>query len=484
MASTPLPENQAPFTPEEILAAAGAKQIVSPSHALRGVSTDSRAAAPGNVFVALRGDRHDGHEHLAQAIERGAKAVIVDREVEVASGVGVFRVDDTLAALGALAGHHRRRYDIPLVAITGSVGKTSTKELVAAALAGIGKRVASTRGNLNNRIGVPLTLFTLGPDHDAAVIEIGMNVPGEIADLTAITAPTIGVVTAVAQVHTEGVGGIEGVAREKGALLAGLGENAVAVWNADEPRLADYAARAPRRIGFGRVEEADVRLVRWELDGHGGTLASYRVPGREGPLEARLAMLGESASVNAAAALAVISVIEGARLEEAAAALRAVPPADHRMVPIELASGLLVIDDTYNASPRSAVAALETAALLASERGGALIAVLGDMLELGREAERLHADVGREAVRAGARALIACGELMTHAGRAAINATASEPRGARAKVVLLKSADDAAACARDIAGERDVILVKGSRGMRMERVVDALRAGDGTRGEA
>lgn len=483
MASTPLPENQAAFAPEELLEAASAKMIVTPSHPLSGVSTDSRAITQGNVFVALRGDRHDGHEHLAQAIERGAAAVVVDRDVDVPPGIGVFRVGDTLAALGALAGHHRRRYAIPVVAITGSVGKTSTKELVAAALSGIGKNVAFTRGNLNNRIGVPLTLLTLGSEHDAAVIEIGMNVPGEIADLTAITAPTIGVVTAVAEVHTEGVGGIDGVAREKGALLAGLGADAVAVWNADEPRLADYAARAPRRIGYGRVEDADVRLVRWELDGHGGTLASYRVPGREAPIDVRLAMLGESAAVNAAAALAVISVVDGARLDDAAAALRAVRPGDHRMVPIELASGLLVIDDTYNASPRSAVAALETASLLASARGGALIAVLGDMLELGREADRLHADVGREAVRAGARALIACGELMTHAGRAAINAAASEPRGARPKVVLLKSADDAAACAREIAGERDVILVKGSRGMRMERVVDALRGNEG-RGEA
>src|SRR5690606_34665410 len=146
-----------------------------------------------------------------------------------------------------------------------------------------------------------------------------------------------------------------------------------------------------------------------------------------------------------------------------------------RMVPIELPSGLLVIDDTYNASPRSTVGALETAALLASTRGGALIAVLGDMLELGRDAERLHADVGREAVRSGAQALIACGELMTHAGRAAINAAAAEPRGARAKVVLLKNAADAAGCVRELAGERDVVLVKGSRGMHMESVVEALR---------
>src|SRR5690606_10226416 len=152
------------------------------------------------------------------------------------------------------------------------------------------------------------------------------------------------------------------------------------------------------------------------------------------------------AAVNAAGALAVTCALDGSRLDDAVAGLATVPPASSRMVPIELPSGLLVIDDTYNASPRSTVGALETAALLASTRGGALIAVLGDMLELGRDAERLHADVGREAVRSGAQALIACGELMTHAGRAAINAAAAEPRGARAKVVLLKNAADAAGC--------------------------------------
>lgn len=476
MASTPLPVNQAAFTPEEILEATNAKTVAPLTEPISGVSTDSRTVQEGNVFVALRGERFDGHEYVEDAIAKGARAVIVDREVE-AGRAGVFRVDDTLSALGALASFHRRRFSVPVIAITGSVGKTSTKELVAAALRGLGKNVAATRGNLNNRIGVPLTLFTLGAEHDAAVIEMGMNLPGEIAELTTIAQPTIGVVTAVAEVHTEGVGGIDGVAREKGALLRGLGPGAVAIWNADEGRLAEHAARsgAARRISYGRVEGADVRLARWELDGHGGTHASYRVPGRDAPLDVRLAMLGESAAVNAAGALAVTCALDGSRLDDAVAGLATVPPASSRMVPIELPSGLLVIDDTYNASPRSTVGALETAALLASTRGGALIAVLGDMLELGRDAERLHADVGREAVRSGAQALIACGELMTHAGRAAINAAAAEPRGARAKVVLLKNAADAAGCVRELAGERDVVLVKGSRGMHMESVVEALR---------
>lgn len=476
MAATPVPENQAAFAAHEIVDATRAAMLVAPSRPIRGVSTDSRRVEPGNVFVALRGATYDAHEHVEGAIAKGAHAIVVEREVDVPAGVGVFRVDDTLSALGALAGFHRRRFDIPVAAITGSVGKTTTKELIAAALVGIGRRTAYTRGNLNNRIGLPMTLFTLGPDHDAAVVELGMNVPGEIAALTAIADPTVGVVTAVAEVHTEGVGGLEGVAREKGALLTGLREDAVAVWCADAPMIADYAERsgAARKIAYGLAESAHVRLVRWELDGHAGTRASYRVPQRDAVLDARLALLGEAAAVNAAGALAVVSAIDPERIEDAAAAIGTVPPLPHRMAARELASGLLVIDDSYNASPRSTIAALETASLLAATRGGALIAVLGDMLELGRDAERLHAEVGREAVRAGARALIACGELMTHAGRSALKATMETSGGPRAKVVLLKSAEDAAECVRELAKERDVVLVKGSRGMKMERVVDAL----------
>ncbi len=471
MAATPVPENQAAFRAEEITAAARAAMIAEPARAIAGVCIDSRRVAPGNVFVALRGATHDAHAYVPQAVEAGASAVIVEREVEAPRGVGVFRVEDSLAALGALAALHRRRFDIPVVAITGSVGKTSTKELIAAALGGLGLETASTRGNLNNRVGVPMTLFTLAPEHDAAVVELGMNVPGEIADLTTMSAPTAGVVTAVAEVHTEGVGGIEGVAREKGALLLGLDAKGTAIWNADEPVLAPYAAESPaaRKLGYGRGEGADGRLLSFEVDAS-GTRARYRVGGRE--LEVGLAMLGGAAATNAAAALAVAHAIAPDRLDDAARAIASVQPRAHRMVPVE-ASGLLVIDDTYNASPRSAIAALETASVLASTRGGKLIAVLGDMLELGKDAERLHADVGREAIRAGAAALIACGELMTHAGKAALVATMSGT-GRRAKVVLLKDPSDAAGCVRELAGPNDVVLGKGSRGMRMERVVEAL----------
>ncbi len=476
MAATPIPSNQAAFSASEIAEVTGADVVAAPSQRGVGVSTDSRTTVAGNLFVALSGPTHDGHDHVRAALEKGARAVLVERDVDVPEGVGVFRVDDTLSALGALAGFHRRRYDVPVVAITGSVGKTSTKELVAAALTGLGHHLVYTHGNLNNRIGVPMTLFTLGPEHDAAVIEVGMNVPGEIEDLTAITAPTVGIVTAVGEVHTEGVGGLSGVAREKASLLMGLSADATAIWRMEAPLLDALAPRSPagRKLTYGLGEDAEVRLIRYELDGHGGTEASYRLPSREQALDVRLQSLGEAAAVNAAAALAVIEALEPARLEDAARALAEVPPHPGRMVPRELPSGLLLIDDTYNASPPSTRAALETASALANARDGKLVAVLGDMLELGHDAERLHEDIGREAARVGAGALIACGELMSHAGRAALKATMESSARPRMKVILIKKVEDAADLVRELAAPHDVVLVKGSRGMRMERVVEAL----------
>jgi UDP-N-acetylmuramoyl-tripeptide--D-alanyl-D-alanine ligase len=471
--ATPIPENEAVFSAEELRAVAN---MIRRCGDVRGVAVDSRAVREGNLFVALRGDKHDAHAFVPQAIAQGARALLVDRDVEAPEHVGVFRADDTLVALGALGALHRRRFEIPLIAITGSVGKTTTKELTRAALEGAGRHTMATRGNLNNRVGVPMTLLTLSAEHDAAVIEMGMNVPGEIADLCTIARPTIGAVTSIAEVHTEGVGGIDGVAREKGALFEGLGADAVAIFNADEPRLTPYLERsaAARKIGFG-TGKAQVQLVSWSIDAGAKTRASYAVG--EKNIELTLGLLGGAAAIDAACALAIVHAIEpddAAKLDAAAQAIANLAPGEHRMTPIALANGALVIDDAYNASPRAVKAAIETSAALAKARNGALIVALGDMLELGRDAERLHAEVGKEAARAGAKAVIVCGELMAHAGRAALQVTMESKAGARAKIVILRNVDDAAECVRELMGSRDVVLVKGSRGMRMERVVDAL----------
>lgn len=474
MSATPIPDNAARFTPEELLEATGGRWLARPTRAVEGVCLDTRRVAPGNLFVALRGETHDAHDYVDQAIAAGAHAVVVDREIDAPESVGVLVVDDTLTALGDLAALHRRRFDVPVVCITGSVGKTTTKELVAAALTGLGHQTVFTRGNLNNRVGVPMTLFTLDERHDAAVIEIGMNVPGEIADLAAMARPTVGVVTAVAAVHTEGVGGLEGVAREKGALLEALAPEGAAVWFVDDAPLAAYAERSPAgtKIGYGTVEGADVRLSRWELEADGRTQAHVTWEG--GQVDLSLSLLGQAAAINATGAIAVVRALAPEKVEAGAAALTHVPQPPHRMATVPMADGLLVIDDAYNASPRSMEAALDTAAALAGARGGKLIAVLGDMLELGRYEEPAHAEVGREAVRVGAAHLIACGERMAHAGRAALTATMERPAASRTKIVLLKDAADAADCVREVARPEDVVLVKGSRGMRMERVVSAL----------
>jgi UDP-N-acetylmuramoyl-tripeptide--D-alanyl-D-alanine ligase len=427
--------------------------------------------------VALRGERFDGHDHVAAAAGAGATAVMVERPVEVPEGVGVLRVPDTLEALGRLAAHHRGRFDLPVIAVTGSVGKTSTRTLLAAALRGVGRHVLETTGNLNNLIGAPMTLLTLAEEHDAAVVEIGMNTPGEIARLTAIVAPTVGVVTAVAAAHTEGVGDLEGVAREKGALLLGLPPEGVAVHTADDAVLLPWADATPatHRLTFGVEAGATVRLLDWSIDlderGVPCTKARYRVGMR--PIALRLRLLGGGSARNVAATLATLEAL-GEDLETAVAALEEVAPVPGRLAPRPAPRGRLVLDDSYNASPRSVSAALKTAAALARARGTGMVAVLGDMLELGAEELAAHRTAGIRVVEAGARAFVAAGPRMSEAGRSALRQTMDGPRGQRTAVVLVRDAAGAVEAALEVARDDDVVLVKGSRSAGMEAVVEAL----------
>lgn len=469
--ATPIPVNKVCFTADEIIRATGARTAFDGD--VCGVCLDSRLVEPGNLFIALRGEVHDAQQFVPQARQRGASAVLVDREPADADPRTLV-VDDAVSALGALAAVHRRRLDrVEVVGVTGSVGKTTTKELIAAALRATGRETLATRGNLNNRIGVPMTLFLLDESHDAAVIEMGMSEPGEIAALAAMAAPRIGVVTSVAEVHTAGVDGIEGVAREKGELLAALPEDGAAIWNADDAaiRVHGEASRALRKIPYGRSEAAVLRVTVAAVN-EDGTYCRFALGERQ--LAAELRLLGSHAALNAGAALAVVAALDEVRLEEAATALGEVEPMPQRMVPIWLGSGTLLIDDSYNASPRSTVAALVTCAAIAALKARGLIAVLGDMLELGAREQALHEEVGREAVRLGAKALVVCGERMSYAGREALSATMAAPSGSRTKIVILRHVEDAAACVRELIEPRDVVLVKGSRGMRMERVVEAL----------
>ncbi|GAB4204945.1 MAG: UDP-N-acetylmuramoyl-tripeptide--D-alanyl-D-alanine ligase [Sandaracinaceae bacterium] len=480
--ATPPPTNRAPFSVDEAARVTGAALVRPGARAIRGISTDTRTLAEDNLFVALRGERFDGHSFVAKAVETGASAVLVDHDLAVPGEAAVLRVEDTLSALGALARHHRERLEREgalrwVVGITGSVGKTTTKEMCGAVLEGLGLRVARTEGNLNNRIGVPLTILASTPEHEALVLEMGMNLPGEIAMLAAIGRPNVAIVTAVAAVHTEGVGSIEGVAEEKSSLVRALApRGTTAIYTVDDRILVPLARRspAPVHLGVGRHEEADVRLFARTPLPEGGSRCRYAIRPPAGAtstdVEVDLHLPGEGAARNAACALALAIAVGDVRaLGAAAASLAALRPGAGRGALIAGIDGTLLVDDAYNASRRSVINALEAASELAKTRQGRVVAVLGDMLELGAYEEEEHARVGETVARIGASLFVACGRRMRTA--------ADEAREMGADLVVEE--DDPLAAAshvRDFVRPGDVIVVKGSRSMGMERVVAALAA--------
>jgi UDP-N-acetylmuramoyl-tripeptide--D-alanyl-D-alanine ligase len=478
--ATPLPRNEVAIADATALAAIVGGTVVAAGVGaeLRSVCTDSREVQPGDVFVALVGEKHDAHAFVADVAARGAGIVLVSTDVRVPSTVGVVRVDDTLVALGRLGTWARERAralednsgDLAyVVGITGSVGKTSTKEMCAAVL-GASDPVVATEGNLNNLIGVPRTLLMIDPVQTTfAVVEMGMNVPGEIAKLCAIARPDIGIVTNVAPVHTEGVGSVAGVAREKGALLTSLPPHGVAIYDADERLLAPYVAASPaqRKIGFGRHVDADVRLVSRTARADGQSV-TYRV-GYDQTVVVELALLGAGAAKNAAAALALArATIGDGHVPAAVAALAALRPEPGRLCPIPGPGNTVIIDDSYNASPRSVINAIDTATEIARATRGRLVAVLGDMLELGALENELHALVGEHIALAGVSLFVACGKRM--------RAAAEEAREMGADLVIeVDEPMDAVTEVERFLIEGDVVVIKGSRGMRMERVVEALK---------
>jgi len=459
--ATPIPVNHATFSLSEVVQATGGVLHGEPCE-VRGVVTDSRAVEPGSLFVALRGERFDGHRFVGQAVSSGAGALVIASDADLPEpGVASVRVADTTTALGDLAAHHRVRWGRPVVAITGSAGKTSTKELVAAALDAGEGRVAKTRGNLNNLVGVPMTLFCLDESHEVAVIEMGTNAPGEIPRLGALGRPDVAVITLVSAAHTEGLGSLADVAREKTSLISSLTESGIAVLNADDAQLSDADLGGRRAILFGRDEGADVRLRAVTVDAELGTAARYAVKG-VGEVEVRLLLLGEAAALNAAAALAV-AIARGVDVRAAALRLSSVEPTPGRLCPLSDGT-YCVIDDSYNANPRSTQLALETARAVADARGVGLVAVLADMKELGAVSAAMHREAADLAVEVANRGVVLVGPEMAVA--------------ARPGVTHVADAADAIGPARSFARSGDVILVKGSRSMTTERVVSAL-AGEG-----
>jgi UDP-N-acetylmuramoyl-tripeptide--D-alanyl-D-alanine ligase len=462
------------FTVGEAAWIAGA-QLVSgrADAAVQGVFTDSRAPAPGALFVALVGDNHDGSDFAGQAARDGAAAVLVPSQAAsrvraqlAGSNAALLAALDTGRALGQLARAWRSHHpDVRVVCITGSTGKTSTKELIASVLE-TGGPTLKTEGNLNNEVGVPLTLLRLLPAHRYAAIEAGMNHLGEIARLASYVDPDVGIVTNVGPVHLEGCGSIEGVANAKGELFHALRDGGTAVANADDARVLAQARLSRRRmLTFGAHVSSHVRLVSAH---HGGPGLRVELLFPDGKMRmAELYLIGTHNGHNAAAAAAV-GLAVGLDPERIVRGLGNARTPGRRMRPVRLPGGGLLIDDCYNANPQSTKAALLTLTHLVRSQGRA-IAVLGDMLELGPTELDLHRDVGRFAAGAGLALLVCFGERARAIGEGAVEGGV--------KLENVRYATDpleAVEIVRREARPEDVILIKGSRGMKMERISDPL----------
>jgi UDP-N-acetylmuramoyl-tripeptide--D-alanyl-D-alanine ligase len=429
-----------------------------------GVSIDSRTLGIGDAFFAIHGHHLDGHAFLRDAAARGASCLIVhDLPDELPPSVSAVLVDDTTRALGRLATYHRARFTVPVVAITGSNGKTTTKEMTAAILETLGP-VLKPESSFNNQWGLPLTLLKLGPEHRAVVVELGANTPGEIAALAEISRPTVGVVTMVASAHTEFFGSLDGVAAEKSALVRAIPREGAVVLNADDAKvIAMRALSRARVLTFSRQPGADVSAAGPAEETPEGVRVTLETGGGRRTVALRFA--GRHNIVNALAAAGAAAAL-GLPLEAIARGLAAARPVKGRCV-WKRAGSVRILDDTYNANPVSVRAALETLAAAADARRR--IVVLGDMLELGAISEEAHREAGRAVAASGAAEFVGVGRWALAAVEAARAAGLSESHHAA-------TFEDTVALLLKRLAPGDALLVKGSRGMRMERVVDALLA--------
>jgi len=429
----------------------------------QGISTDSRTLQPGELFIPLRGENFDGHDYLTQAIKRGAAACLSE---EMIGGllVPVVKVKDTLRALGDLAAAVRSQFSGPVVGITGTSGKTTCKEMLASILSSLGPGLKSA-GNYNNMIGVPLTLFGLQPEHQWAVVEMGMSARGEIARLAEIARPNIGLVTNVGAGHLENFDGLSGVARAKGELFISLPADGVALINADDPEVNILpVANSVRRVLFGTNREADVRADKIIV--HNGSV-SFQLVIAGAARRVVLPLPGRHNVINALAAAAAATVI-GVGLQSIAVGLEAFQPCPGRMELIELPGDVVVLEDSYNANPLSLRAALDALHDLGSP--GRRIAVLADMLELGPSAPELHQQIGA-IIPERADWLFTYGKLAEDIASGAREAGLDDH-----KIFSATDQDELIVHLLELLKAGDRVLIKGSRGMRMEKVTAALRA--------
>lgn len=451
---------------KELLEATGGSLLAgSPGTAFAAFSTDTRSLQPGALFFALKGERFDGHAFLAEAAARGAAgAVVAGPPAEGPRPPVLLKTRDTWHALGAVAGLWRRRHKVQVVAVTGTNGKTTTKEMVAAVLARR-YRVLASPGNLNNLVGVPLALFRLAPEHEVAVLELGMSAPGEIGRLTEICDPDVGIITNVGEGHLEFLGSVEAVAAAKGEMLPSLSGDKTAILSADDPGSRPLLGRvAGRLLTFGLSGRADVRAGAIRVSKVRRTSFTLSVPA--GTARVRLPLPGRHNILNALAAAAA-GVALGVPVKAIAAALGAAPVQPMRMQRLTLVSGAVAYNDAYNANPSSMAAALE--AFAAVRGAGRTVLVLGDMLELGVHAPEAHHRVGRLAASLEPDRLIAVGV------QAAALAEGARGAGLPAdRIVACREVAEAReALAADLAPGTWVFL-KASRGVRLERVLEGL----------
>ncbi len=420
-----------------------------------GISSDTRSLQPGNLYIAIRGEQFDGHQFVADAAKKGAAAVLVAHAVDYP--IPQLIVDDTILALGTLAKHWRNRFSLPLIGVTGSNGKTTLKNMLAAILRAAchnqAEHVLATEGNLNNNIGLPLNLVRLNEEHRYAVLEMGMNHFGEIEYLTKLAKPTVAIINNAAEAHLEGVNDVAGVAKAKGEIFLGLSENGIAILNRDDAHFNYWLELIGqhRHFSFGLDHPADVTAVY-----NVGQPITIKTP--KGDITVALPLLGKHNVMNALAATAATLAV-GVELAAIKAGLENVKPAPGRMHQYILANHAKVIDDTYNANPFSLQAAVNTLATFS----GTTILVLGDMKELGPDAKQFHYDAGQKIQAAGIEYLFTFGNL---------SAATTEGFGQNAQHFTER--DKLIAALLPHLKNEVTVLVKGSRSMQMEKIIAGI----------
>jgi len=460
------------ITVGEIAAAIGGSRISgSPDRLAEGVCTDSRTMVPGRLFIALKGENYDGHDFLGEAVRAGAGGLIVEagrpiRDAETDHDLAVITVSSTLEALGDMASWWRKRWGKTVIAITGSNGKSTTKEMAAGMLSLKAKTMKSP-GNFNNLIGLPLSILALEPEHEVAVLEMGMNAVGEIARLTRIAGPDIGVITNIASAHLEGLGDLEGVAAAKGELLEGMAPRSTAILNGDNEltrRLASGFKGRTVTFGLGRTNHVmaeDIRRVGSFTQSFTISIGGERIP-------ARISLPGIHNVLNALAGAAIAWCVS-VPSELIARGLGEFRPLKGRFQILELAGGIRVIDDTYNANPSSLGAALQAIEGL-RKKGQGLVIGLGEMLELGIEATRYHVEAGKRIGALGARFLAVLGEH----GHEVIEGALKEGM-APAKTFHASDHGEMIEAIKANVRQGDIVFLKGSRRVGLDRVVDDLK---------